>query len=72
MGRRLVSIFGEDWGIGSPRYVPDQVLQSDDDKNGPLAAIERVIDFIRAKSLTVWSGEGQVGPRGTWSTSCAI
>jgi pimeloyl-ACP methyl ester carboxylesterase len=58
-----VSIFGDDWGI-EPVRVTCRVRfwHSDDDKNGPLAAIHRLVDAIPGASLTVWSGEGHSAP----------
>jgi pimeloyl-ACP methyl ester carboxylesterase len=58
-----VSIFGDDWGIELGRVTCRvRFWHSDDDKNGPLAAIQRLVDAIPGASLTVWSGEGHSGP----------
>ena len=58
-----VSIFGDDWGIELGRVTCQlRFWHSDDDKNGPLAAIQRLVDAIPRASLTVWSGEGHSAP----------
>jgi len=58
-----VSIFRDDWGIelGSAR-CPVRFWHSDDDKNGPLSSIERLVAAIPGASLRVWSGEGHTAP----------
>jgi pimeloyl-ACP methyl ester carboxylesterase len=58
-----VSIFGDDWGfeLGSVT-CRIRFWHSDDDKNGPLAAIQRLVDVIPGASLTVWSGQGHSAP----------
>ena len=54
---------GDDWGIELGRVTCRvRFWHSDDDKNGPLAAIQRLVDAIPGASLTVWSGEGHSGP----------
>lgn len=58
-----VSIFGDDWGIELDRVTcPVRFWHSDDDRNGPLTAIHRLVDGIPGASLTVWSGEGHSAP----------
>src|SRR5215510_10735648 len=58
-----VSIFGRDWGFDLRRTrCPVHFWHSDDDKNGPLSSIERLIAEIPAASLHVWSGEGHSAP----------
>jgi pimeloyl-ACP methyl ester carboxylesterase len=58
-----VSIFGDDWGIELGRVTCRvRFWHSDDDKNGPLAAIQRLVDAIPGASLIVWSGEGHSAP----------
>jgi pimeloyl-ACP methyl ester carboxylesterase len=58
-----VSIFGDDWGIELGRVACRvRFWHSDDDKNGPLTAIHRLVDVIPGASLTVWSGEGHSAP----------
>ena len=58
-----VSIFGDDWGIELGRATCRvRFWHSDDDRNGPLAAIHRLVDAIPGASLTVWSGEGHSAP----------
>jgi len=58
-----VSIFGDDWGIelGSVTCRV-RFWHSDNDKNGPLSAIQRLVDAIPGASLIVWSGEGHSAP----------
>jgi pimeloyl-ACP methyl ester carboxylesterase len=58
-----VSIFGEDWNIDVSRVsCPVRFWHSDDDKNGPLAAIQRLVDSVPGATLTVWSGQGHSAP----------
>jgi pimeloyl-ACP methyl ester carboxylesterase len=58
-----VSIFGDDWGIDLGRVTcRARFWHSDDDKNGPLTAIQRLVDAIPGASLIVWSGEGHSAP----------
>lgn len=58
-----VSIFGDDWNIDLGRVIcPVRFWHSDDDKNGPLAAIKRLVDAVPGATLTVWSGEGHSAP----------
>ncbi len=58
-----ISIFGDDWGIDLGRVTCRvRFWHSDDDKNGPLAAIQRLVDAIPGASLIVWSGEGHSAP----------
>jgi pimeloyl-ACP methyl ester carboxylesterase len=58
-----VSIFGEDWDLDLDRVTcPVRFWHSDDDKNGPLAAIQRLVNSVPGATLTVWSGEGHSAP----------
>jgi pimeloyl-ACP methyl ester carboxylesterase len=58
-----VSMFGDDWGIDLGRVTcPVRLWHSDDDKNGPLSSIERLVAAIPGASLRVWSGEGHSAP----------
>lgn len=58
-----ISIFGDDWNVDLGRVnCPVRFWHSDDDKNGPLAAIERLVDSVPRATLTVWSGEGHSAP----------
>jgi pimeloyl-ACP methyl ester carboxylesterase len=58
-----VSIFGDDWGFElGRRRCPVHFWHSDDDKNGPLSSIERLVAEIPGASLRVWSGEGHSAP----------
>jgi pimeloyl-ACP methyl ester carboxylesterase len=58
-----VSIFGDDWGFDLGRTrCPVHFWHSDDDKNGPLSSIERLVAEIPGASLRVWSGEGHTAP----------
>jgi pimeloyl-ACP methyl ester carboxylesterase len=58
-----VSIFGEDWNVDLARVnCPVRFWHSDDDRNGPLAAIRRLVDSVPGATLTVWSGEGHSAP----------
>jgi pimeloyl-ACP methyl ester carboxylesterase len=58
-----VSIFGEDWNVDLGRVsCPVRFWHSDDDKNGPLAAIQRLVGTVPGATLTVWSGEGHSAP----------
>jgi pimeloyl-ACP methyl ester carboxylesterase len=58
-----VSIFGDDWGIDLGRTrCPVRFWHSDDDKNGPLSSIERLVAAVPGATLRVWSGEGHSAP----------
>jgi pimeloyl-ACP methyl ester carboxylesterase len=58
-----VSIFGDDWNVDLDRVTcPVRFWHSDDDKNGPLAAIRRLVDSVPGATLTVWNGEGHSAP----------
>jgi pimeloyl-ACP methyl ester carboxylesterase len=58
-----VSIFGDDWNLDLDRVTcPVRFWHSDDDKNGPLSAIQRLVDSVPGATLTVWSGEGHSAP----------
>jgi hypothetical protein len=58
-----VSIFGDDWGVDlGCTTCPVRFWHSDDDKNGPLSSIERLVAEIPGASLRVWSGEGHTAP----------
>jgi pimeloyl-ACP methyl ester carboxylesterase len=58
-----VSIFGDDWGFDLGRTrCPVHFWHSDDDKNGPLSSIERLVAETPGASLRVWSGEGHTAP----------
>jgi pimeloyl-ACP methyl ester carboxylesterase len=58
-----ISIFGDDWDIDLGRVsCPVRFWHSDDDRNGPLAAIQRLVDTIPGATLTIWSGEGHSAP----------
>jgi pimeloyl-ACP methyl ester carboxylesterase len=58
-----VSIFADDWGVDLVRVTcPVRFWHSDDDKNGPLSSIERLVAAIPGASLRVWSGEGHSAP----------
>ncbi|HUA45579.1 MAG TPA: alpha/beta hydrolase [Solirubrobacteraceae bacterium] len=58
-----VSIFGDDWNVDLGRVnCPVRFWHSDDDKNGPLAAVQRLVDSVPGASLSVWSGEGHSAP----------
>jgi pimeloyl-ACP methyl ester carboxylesterase len=58
-----VSIFGDDWNVDLGRVrCPVRFWHSDDDKNGPLVAIRRLVESVPRATLTVWSGEGHSAP----------
>ena len=58
-----ISIFGEDWGVELGHVgCAVRFWHSDDDRNGPLSAIVRLVDAIPGASLNVWSGEGHSAP----------
>jgi pimeloyl-ACP methyl ester carboxylesterase len=58
-----VSLFGEDWGINlSDVTCPVRFWHSDDDRNGPLSAIRRVVEQVPDATLHVWAGEGHSAP----------
>jgi pimeloyl-ACP methyl ester carboxylesterase len=58
-----ISIFGDDWDLDLGRVsCPVRFWHSDDDRNGPLAAIQRLVDTIPGATLTIWSGEGHSAP----------
>jgi pimeloyl-ACP methyl ester carboxylesterase len=58
-----LSIFGDDWNVDLGRVrCPVRFWHSDDDKNGPLAAIQRLVGSVPGATLTVWSGEGHSAP----------
>jgi len=58
-----VSIFGNDWNVELGRVdCPVRIWHSDDDKNGPLTAIRRLVESVPRATLTVWSGEGHSAP----------
>jgi pimeloyl-ACP methyl ester carboxylesterase len=58
-----VSIFGDDWNVDLGRVrCPVRFWHSDDDKNGPLVAIQRLVETVQRATLTVWSGEGHSAP----------
>src|SRR5262245_51316975 len=58
-----VSMFGDDWGIDLGRTgCPVRFWHSDDDKNGPLSSIERLVAAVPGATLRVWSGEGHTAP----------
>ncbi len=58
-----VSIFGDDWDLDLRRVTcPVRFWHSDDDKNGPLVAIRRLVDSVPGATLTVWNGEGHSAP----------
>jgi pimeloyl-ACP methyl ester carboxylesterase len=58
-----VSIFGDDWDVDLGRVrCPVRFWHSDDDKNGPLVAIQRLVESVPGATLTIWSGEGHSAP----------
>jgi pimeloyl-ACP methyl ester carboxylesterase len=58
-----VSLFGEDWDIDlSTIACPGRFWHSDDDRNGPLSAIERVVEQVPGSSLDIWRGAGHTAP----------
>jgi pimeloyl-ACP methyl ester carboxylesterase len=58
-----VSIFGDDWNVDLGRVTcPVRFWHSDDDKNGPLTSIQRLLGTVPDATLTVWSGEGHSAP----------
>jgi pimeloyl-ACP methyl ester carboxylesterase len=58
-----VSIFGDDWNLDLGRVTcPVRFWHSDDDRNGPLPAIQRLVESVPGATLTVWNGEGHSAP----------
>jgi pimeloyl-ACP methyl ester carboxylesterase len=58
-----VSVFHDDWGVD----VADIACQvrfwhGDDDRNGPLAAVERLAATIRDARVRIWHGQGHSAP----------
>ncbi len=59
----VVSMFGQGWGVDlSAVTCPARFWHSDDDKNAPLSAIQRVVSQVPGASLRTWHGEGHSAP----------
>jgi pimeloyl-ACP methyl ester carboxylesterase len=57
-----VALFGDDWGVDLEAVrCPVRFWHSDDDRNGPLSAIQRVVDQVPDASLRVSQGAGHTG-----------
>jgi pimeloyl-ACP methyl ester carboxylesterase len=58
-----VSLFGEEWDIDL-RTIACAVRfwHSDDDRNAPLSAVERVVDQVPDAGLEIWHGAGHSAP----------
>lgn len=58
-----VSIFHDDWGIDwTDTPCPVRFWHSDDDANGPLAAIHRLAATIPDARVQIWHGQGHSAP----------
>ena len=58
-----VSLFGEAWDVDlSAIACPVRFWHSADDRNGPLSAIERLVDRVPGASLEVWRTGGHSAP----------
>jgi pimeloyl-ACP methyl ester carboxylesterase len=58
-----VSIFHDDWGVDLAGILaPVRFWHGDDDRNGPLAAVERLAATIPDARLKVWHGQGHSAP----------
>lgn len=58
-----VSIFHDDWGIDLANALcPVRFWHGDDDRNGPLAAVERLAAAVPYARLRIWHGQGHSAP----------
>jgi pimeloyl-ACP methyl ester carboxylesterase len=58
-----MSLFGEDWDIDLGAVeCPVRFWHSANDKNGPLSAIERLVERVPGASLHVWRTGGHTAP----------
>jgi pimeloyl-ACP methyl ester carboxylesterase len=58
-----VSIFHDEWGVDLAGVAcPVRFWHGDDDRNGPLAAVERLASTIPDARVRVWHGEGHSAP----------
>jgi pimeloyl-ACP methyl ester carboxylesterase len=58
-----VSVFHDDWGIDLAGIAaPVRFWHGDDDRNGPLAAVERVAVTIPDGCVRIWHGQGHSAP----------
>lgn len=58
-----VSVFHDDWGIDLADIVgPVRFWHGDDDRNGPLSAVERLAASIPDTLVRVWHGQGHSAP----------
>ncbi|HKB29399.1 MAG TPA: alpha/beta hydrolase [Streptosporangiaceae bacterium] len=59
----VVSLFADGWGIDmSAVGCPTRFWHSDDDRNSPLSAVERLVAQVPGASLRTWHGEGHSAP----------
>jgi pimeloyl-ACP methyl ester carboxylesterase len=57
-----VALFRDDWGVDLEAVkCPVRFWHSDDDRNGPLSAIQRVVDQVPDASIRVLRGAGHTG-----------
>jgi pimeloyl-ACP methyl ester carboxylesterase len=58
-----ISLFGRDWNIDLGNVTcPVRFWHSDNDRNGPLTAVQRLVRAVPTASLRVWRGEGHSAP----------
>jgi pimeloyl-ACP methyl ester carboxylesterase len=58
-----VSLFGEDWDVDLPAVTcPVRFWHSTNDKNGPLSAIQRIVQRVPGANLHVWHTGGHTAP----------
>jgi pimeloyl-ACP methyl ester carboxylesterase len=58
-----VSLFHDDWGIDlADTPCPVRFWHGDDDRNGPLAAVERLATTIPEARVRIWRGQGHSAP----------
>jgi pimeloyl-ACP methyl ester carboxylesterase len=58
-----VSVFHDDWGIDLADIpCPVRFWHGDDDRNGPLAAVERLASTVPNARVGIWHGQGHSAP----------
>lgn len=58
-----VSLFGEEWNVDLRAIAcPVRFWHSDDDRNGPLSAGQRIVDQVPDASLQIWRAAGHSAP----------
>jgi pimeloyl-ACP methyl ester carboxylesterase len=58
-----VSVFHDDWGIDLAEIsCPVRFWHGDDDRNGPLAAVERLAAIVPDVRVRIWHGQGHSAP----------